>query len=260
MIFRDGRIMDFIVLLVTCVSVYYWIRLAKKGDKSVSIRSLAAMDAIDEVIGAAAERGRKVLFVPQGNIMGGGTAPQVIAALSILPRVAMRAAEYGAKLQVAYAAVTIGPLILENMKQGFLMAGKEEELGPDSVIFFPSYTYTLGTMALIGEEGNEPGAVFHLGAYYHETIIYGESGQRAGALQIGGTAMTVQLPFMIATMDYVLLGEELYAAGAYISEDPVLLGSIRGQDWSKVYAIIFIILTFLSATIGISAFQSLIGM
>ena len=252
--------MDFLVLFLTCVFVYRWIQLAKRQDKVVSIRKLPAMDAIEEVIGAAAEKGRKVLFVPQGSIMGGDTAPQVIAALSILPRVAQRASEYGAKLQVAYASVTIGPLILENMKQGFLMAGREDELEPDSVIFFPGSTYTLGTMALIGEEGNEPGAVFHLGAYYHETIIYGESGQRAGAMQIGGTAMTVQLPFMIATMDYVLLGEELYAAGAYISGDPVLLGSIRGQDWSKAYGIIFIILAFLSATLGITAFQSLIGM
>ncbi|HEC83509.1 MAG TPA: hypothetical protein ENI46_03350, partial [Firmicutes bacterium] len=35
------------------------------------------------------------------------------------------------------------------------------------------------------------------------------------------------------TCDYTLIGEELYAASAYLSREPVLLGSIKAQDIIK---------------------------
>ena len=43
-----------------------------------------------------------------------------------------------------------------------------------------------------------------------------------------------QLPFFIAACDYTLIGEELYAASAYLSREPLLLGSLKGQDWMKI--------------------------
>ena len=67
-----------------------------------------------------------------------------------------------------------------------------------------------------------------------------ETGQAAGAIQIAGTADVTQLPFFVTTCDYTLLGEELYAASAYLSREPVLLGSIKAQDTAK--AILMVIM------------------
>jgi hypothetical protein len=53
------------------------------------------------------------------------------------------------------------------------------------------------------------------------------------------------MPFMIATCDYMLLSEELYAAGASISQDPDLLGTIRGEDILKYIFIAVIAIGFL---------------
>ncbi|MFQ6133515.1 MAG: DUF6754 domain-containing protein, partial [Armatimonadota bacterium] len=47
-------------------------------------------------------------------------------------------------------------------------------------------------------------------------------------------AMPAQLPFFVAACDYTLMGEELYAATAYLSQEPRLLGSLKGQDWCKL--------------------------
>jgi hypothetical protein len=56
-----------------------------------------------------------------------------------------------------------------------------------------------------------------------------------GAIQISGTDSTYQIPFFIAACDYCLIGEELYAASAYLSREPRLLGSLRGQDTGKIF-------------------------
>jgi hypothetical protein len=72
-----------------------------------------------------------------------------------------------------------------------------------------------------------------MGYYYAESLLLAETGQSTGAIQIAGTDSQAQLPFFITTCDYTLIGEELYAASAYLSREPLLLGSLKGQDLVK---------------------------
>jgi hypothetical protein len=62
--------------------------------------------------------------------------------------------------------------------------------------------------------------------------------------------MPAQLPFFVAACDYTLIGEELFAASAYLSGEPKQLGSIKGQDVAKFIAMIAIIIGVISATIS----------
>ena len=84
-------------------------------------------------------------------------------------------------------------------------------------------------------------AHFFLGSFYGESLILSETGFTTGAIQIAGTANVHQLPFFVVACDYTLIGEELYAASAYLSKEPNQLGSLKGQDFGKVL-IIFLIL------------------
>jgi len=59
------------------------------------------------------------------------------------------------------------------------------------------------------------------------------------------------LPFFIAACDYTLMGEELYAASAYLSHEPLMLGGLKGQDLIKIFIIIFIIVGVVLVTLGI---------
>jgi hypothetical protein len=77
-----------------------------------------------------------------------------------------------------------------------------------------------------------------VGYFFAESLILAETGQSVGAIQIAGQADPTQLPFFVVTCDYTLIGEELYAASAYLSREPVLLGSIRGQDIYKALCIV----------------------
>ena len=79
----------------------------------------------------------------------------------------------------------------------------------------------------------KPAAIFLQGTFYAESLILAETGNSVGAIQIAGTDSEHQLPFFIAACDYTLIGEELYAASAYLSREPMLLGSLRGQDWGQ---------------------------
>ena len=97
---------------------------------------------------------------------------------------------------------------------------------------------------------DKPAACFYMGAFYAESLILAETGNSIGAIQIAGTAMPSQLPFFVAACDYTLIGEEFFAASAYLSGDAEQLGSLKGQDIGKLIAAGLLILGCLFATLA----------
>ncbi|HBK85208.1 MAG TPA: hypothetical protein DDZ53_04150, partial [Firmicutes bacterium] len=67
-----------------------------------------------------------------------------------------------------------------------------------------------------------------------------------------------QLPFFVAACDYCLLGEELYAAGAYLSQDKAKLGSIGAQDIAKAITMVILLVGSLLATAEIDGLANLL--
>ena len=96
----------------------------------------------------------------------------------------------------------------------------------------------------------QPAANFFMGAYYAESLLLAEPGAATGAIQIAGTDSDHQLPFFITSCDYTLIGEELYAASAYLSREPVLVGTLRGQDIGKGVFLGAIVVGTLLVTLG----------
>ena len=80
----------------------------------------------------------------------------------------------------------------------------------------------------------KPAACFYMGSFFAESLILAETGNSIGAIQIAGTAQPAQLPFFVAACDYTLIGEEFFAASAYLSGEPDQLGSLKGQDVGKL--------------------------
>ena len=94
-----------------------------------------------------------------------------------------------------------------------------------------------------------------MGAFMAESLILAEVGNAVGAVQIAGTDSITQLPFFITACDYALMGEELHAASAYLSKEPMLLGSLKGQDWGKLLAIAAILVGVVLEILGFDALE-----
>ena len=87
------------------------------------------------------------------------------------------------------------------------------------------------------------------GAFFAEALILAETGHNVGAMQVAGTPSTTQIPFFITSCDYTIIGDEFYAASAYLSREPTLLGSLVGQDYAKAVLMIVILLGLVIASI-----------
>jgi hypothetical protein len=235
--FRISRLNMLIFLLVFSAAVLLYIRSAKAG-KSLFIRKLAGLEAVEEAVGRATEMGKPVLFIPGISELD---EIQTIAGLSILGRVARVTAQYETPLIVP----VLYPMALaaagEVVKGAYLDAGRPDSFKSDMVRYVAGeqFAYVAAVNGIMLRE--KPAANVYMGAFYAESLLLAETGFEAGAIQIAGTAMPEQLPFFIAACDYTLMGEELYAASAYLSKEPLMLGSLKGQDLIKIVLVFFII-------------------
>lgn len=242
----DGTRLWFLVTLVLlsgCVIAF--ILLARRG-LPMRLRRIAALEAIDDAVGRATEMGRSCIFVPGIQDIND---IQTIAGLTILSRVARTAAEYDAKLEVPTSRSLVMTAAREAMQTAFLGAGRPEAYSPDSVYYVTDeqFGYVAYVQGLMVRE--RPAACFYFGSFFAESLLLAETGNSIGAIQIAGTAQPAQLPFFVAACDYTLIGEEFFAASAYLSGEPDQLGSLKGQDMGKLIVAAGIILGVVAATI-----------
>src|SRR2546428_13082890 len=78
-----------------------------------------------------------------------------------------------------------------------------------------------------------PATNFSLGAFFAESLVLAETGFQAGSIQIAGTDQPIQIPFFVAACDYTLIGEGLYAAAAYLPDDPKQRATPKAQAYGK---------------------------
>lgn len=244
--FHTGRINMLIATLLLCGAVIYFISQAKAG-KALFIRKIAGLEAVDEAVGRATEMGRKIIYIPGSQDMN---EVQTLAGITILGRVAKVAAEYDADLEVPVSRAMVMVACRETVKEAFMNAGRPDAYREDRIFYVTEdqFGYAAGIDGLVTRE--KPATMFFMGAFYAESLILAETGNAVGAIQIAGTAMPAQLPFFVAACDYTLIGEELFAASAYLSKEPKLLGSLKGQDVGKAIILATILIGILLTSIG----------
>jgi hypothetical protein len=234
--------LDLLNILVAMAIVFffilYFIYHARKG-KQLFIRRIAGLDAVEEAVGRATEMGRPILFVPG---IGGVSDIATISSLNILGEIAKKTAQYSTDLIVPNRDPIVFPIAREFVKEAHTKVGRPDTFKPDNIFFITQeqFAYAAAVDGIMVRD--KPATNFLLGIFYAESLILAETGAMVGAIQIAGTDQITQLPFFITACDYTLIGEELYAASAYLAREPLLLGSLVGQDYGKLAIIITVVL------------------
>lgn len=239
---------NFAILIILSAIILYFIVHARRNP-NMFLRKIGGLDAVDEALGRATEMGKPVLFVHGLTSMG---SISTIAAISILGRIARKIADYDANLKVVNNDPIVMSVSQEVVKESYLEAGRPDAYNPDNVFLVASeqFPYVAAVGGIMTRE--RPAANFFVGYFYAEALILAETGATTGAIQIAGTDAYTQLPFFITTCDYTLIGEELYAASAYLSREPMLMGTLRAQDVGKGLLILVLILGTILASFGLT--------
>jgi hypothetical protein len=235
----EGAVSGVITALVLMVLTWYFVTAARAGRPMPEIRKLAGLDAIDEAIGRATEMGRPVFLA---NRTAGVGSVHSFALWGYMGYVAKLCAQYDTNfVNIAgdYLAAAVNE---EVIKQSYLEAGRPDAFKPDTVRYVPGdqWAWTSATSGMLKRE--RPATTMWIGYFYAESMTLSEVGAQIGAIQIAATTNTAQLPFFIAACDYTLIGEEEYAASAYLSKEPMLTGTLVAEDVGKVIVAAVVVL------------------
>lgn len=250
MIVAKGQVFGLTVYLVSTALIL--ISIAMSRNRSVpQIRPIAGLSAIEEAIGRATEMGRPVHYsLGIGGLVKGTEGPNTLAGLTILGYVSSLSARYNVRLLVTICQPEVFPVASDIVKQSLTNEGHADLFQDDTVRFLSNnqFAYTAGVMGLMQRE--KVAANIMMGWFAGESLLLAEAGHEAGGIQIAGTANISQVPYFTASCDYTLIGEELFVAGAVLSDDKVQLGSIRGQDWCKAIMWTLALVGVISQTMG----------
>ena len=259
--FKEEKSAMFVLTLSVIFIMLYEIKLTKFNDKLPFLRSIPGLKAIEEAVGRSTEMGKPILFVP--GIMDMNEV-ETVAGVVVLGHVANMTAKYETELDVPVARAIVMQAARQVSKEAYLTQGRPELYNEDMVHYITDdqFAYAAAVNGIM--QRDEPAACLYMGKFFAESLLFAETGNSIGAIQIAGTGSQTQIPFFVTACDYTLMGEEFFAASAYLSQEADLIAGITAQDLIKVILVMVILFGTVSRALfdlGLTSFDfiTLIG-
>jgi len=237
----------FLLIFLACFSFFTARTAAGRGP---ILRRIRAFEAFKGLVGRAVESGRTLhLSLGVGGLADETTADS-LAGLTVLNYLAGQAAVTGLSPTVSMADPTVMLFAQNAIRAAHADDPEGAERAYQNIRWIAPQpaAYAAGVMNILSLD--EPDANLMVGNFGDEYLLMGEPATRRGMRHIGGTSDPNTLPFIYASADETLLGEEIYAAGAYLQKHPAHIASLAAQDTVRWFIALIILGTILLASLG----------
>jgi hypothetical protein len=245
-----------ILAAVLVVVALTWLHHARViGGRTPARRPLPALDTLRAALGRGAETGQALHVSPGASALGAAdgsraTSAELIAGLLIAERVAAEAAHNGAPILVSSGDVVAHLALRGGVRQAYQVAGQAQDYDPARVQLLAHHddlAYATGVTTLHSRQPLEASAT--IGSFGQEYLLLGEDGAQRGLPQVAGSTNPTALPLMILTTPSTLIGEEIYAAEAYLAPPGPAQARLLTQDVLRTAAIVLLLLGFAYALV-----------
>lgn len=250
-----------LVLFLFFLPIFFFANWAVKRGLTLSLRPIAGYSILKGLLGKSAEAGQPVHLSLGTAGIGDQFTADTMAALSVLDYLAERGAISASPPIVTCSNPTALPLAQDLLRHAYARQGYPEEYDPARARFVApdpnlgtgaqpdAFAYAAGTLRMI--EHQKLVANVLIGHFGDEFLLLSEPGTRKDLIQIGGTSDTRVLPFANATMNHPLIGEEIYAGGAYLSNKSAHMSSLLAQDMMRYTLVAGIVIAVCLKTLGL---------
>jgi len=239
------------ILVIIAIS-YVAARMLLSKQRVPHFRTLEPLAAIPELIGRCVEMGRPVLFSIGGAELRTESAALAEAGFTILTEVMNYSIDGDAEVVVIVNTAEHVPLLTSIMEQAYIAKGKPDMMKSENLIFIGEGQASRISGMLGAMQKWNPGAfIFPGGAAGADSVIYGEHAARIGAMSLAGMTNIYAWPWIVSCYDYSLLGEDLLAAGAILSKDPLMMSTIWSADFYRYLLVALIVIGIVASWIGI---------
>jgi hypothetical protein len=229
------------LFILLCLGLILFFIFSARGGPKIVLREIQAFRRFRREVDLAVEAGKR-LHVSLGrgtiNDLQGGAA---FIGLTILDRCARAASNSDRPPVTTSGDGVVTVLSQDTLQSTYRSLAAEERYDPTNARLtgLTPMAYAAGAMPTIHDE--HVTANILAGHYGTEIALLTEAGERSQSLTIAGTDNISAQAVLYATADEPLLGEELYAAGAYLGADTAHSASLHAQDilrWVLIVAIV----------------------
>jgi hypothetical protein len=240
-----------VVLTISLVLLHHSRALA--GRLPPGRRNIAAIAPMLRAIGRGSETGRPIHVSPgSGSIGGRATTVETVAGLLAAERVATEAARNGAPVLASSGEAVAHLALRGTVRQAYRNAGLSQSYDPETVQLVAhqdALAYAAGVTALYGRQPIEASQM--VGSFGDEFILIGESGAQQQVPQLVGAVASQAQPLVYLTTSTPLIGEEVYAAEAYLARSAAPQARLLTHDILRQVVIALIVVLIVVRFAGI---------
>lgn len=236
-----------LILIIGLMIAFYWLRERWPG----TLRPILGYKGLKNALESAVESGDRVhLSLGTGELIGPESAA-AFAGLTVLSRLAFATAMADKPTMVSAGDGALVILAQDSLRSAYRRLDAEARFDVTSgrLVAPTPFSYTAGLPALLD---NEDVAVHLLiGSFGAEGALAASFGQRRKAFVLAGTQDVQAQALLYATSDHPLVGEEVFAGGAYLDLGAFHHSSLRAQDFVRWILIVLILIGAMLKTFGV---------
>jgi len=205
------------------------------------LRSIDAYERLNHAVGLAVENGKRLhISLGRGNLFTarGGSA---LAGLAMLRRLAERTSVSDRPPIVTSGDASLAILSQDTLQSGYRAAGAEEQYRSTTgrVTGLTPFSYAAGAVPTIHDDNVSANVV--MGDLGTESALLAEASDRENTDLIAASDNISAQSILYVSSQDPLIGEELFAAGAYVGAGASHEASLQVQDilrWLVILAIL----------------------
>ena len=218
--------------------------------KALRLRDIPAFTRLSRAIGLAVEDGTRLhLTIGSGSVTGPESASAFVG-LSMLRQVTRITSDSDMPPVATAGDAALSILARDTLESAHLEIEAEDRFDPGSAILtgVTPFSYAAGAIPLLRDENVSSNVL--AGSFASEAALITEASDRGSSFSLGGTENISGQSVLYATAQETLIGEELFAGGAYLGAGPVHNASLHAQDVIRLVIIVMILLGALASLVG----------
>jgi hypothetical protein len=216
------------------------------------LREIPAFTRLRRAVGLAVEVGSRVhISIGRGGLLGMQNAA-AFSGLVMADRITRAASISDRPPIVSSGEGTLGILAQDSIRGVYRALGVESQFNPNSaqVTGLTPFSYAAGTMPVI--QDGQVSANLLSGNFGGEAALIYDAAERSGSLLVGGSDSLPGQAVLYAVAQEALIGEEVFAGGAYLGAGVIHEASLRAQDFLRWLLVALILLGVILKLTGLS--------
>lgn len=234
----EGLGLVFVVIFFAAMIIF---AVASRSRPGQNLREITAFTRLGQAIGLAVEAGRRLhISLGWGGVIGIPGASGLVG-LNITERIARLASISDRPPVVTSGEGSLGILSQDTLSSTYRSIGEARQYDSSQgrVTGLTPFSYAAGTLPTLYDE--QVSATILAGHFGSEVALIADASERSESLTLAGSDSIPAQAVFVAAAQEPLIGEELYAAGAYLNSGPLHISSLQAQDifrWVLISAIV----------------------